>query len=103
MTLAEFTTLLNTLKIPSAYNVFKEPQKPPYICYIVTDYEILHADNINYEKLPNIQLELYSKLKDVASETKIENLLDENEISYSKEEGKLSDEHLYMVTYNFTL
>ena len=46
MTLAELNTALQGLNVPVAYNVFKEPQVPPYICFLVIDYEQTYADDI---------------------------------------------------------
>ena len=66
MTLAELNTALQGLNVPVAYNVFKEPQVPPYICFLVIDYEQTYADDKNFVQNPVVRVEYYSKNKDIS-------------------------------------
>lgn len=103
MTLAELNTALQGLNVPVAYNVFKEPQVPPYICFLTIDYEQTYADDKIFVQNPVVRVEYYSKNKDISAETDIEALLEENEITWDKADGYLDTERLYMTTWEFEL
>lgn len=102
MTLAELKTLLETSQMPVAFNHFKTAQKLPYIVYIIADNNQLAADNVVYHSDPFIQVELYTERKDMDSEATVESLIGPL-FFYTKEEGYLPDEQMYLVTYRFTL
>ena len=102
MTLKELKTLLETSQMPVAFNHFKTAQKLPYIVYIIADNNQLAADNVVYHSDPFIQVELYTERKDMDSETTVESLIGPL-FFYTKEEGYLPDEQMYLVTYRFTL
>lgn len=105
MTLAELKTLLstNTAEIPVAFDHFKTAQSLPYMIYIVTGNDNFAADNGAYYKDSVIQLELYTELKSETTEAVVEAVLDSVPFFYSKDEGYLDDEQMYMVTYRFVL
>ena len=104
MTLAELNTALQELNVPVAYNVFKEPQVPPYICFLVIEYYYKYSSyGKDYVQNPVVRVEYYSKNKDISAETDIETLLEENGISWDKEDGYLDTERLYMTTWEFEL
>lgn len=103
MTLAELNTLLATSNLPVAFDHFKTPQMLPYLVYIVISNDNFPADNGVYYTHPEIQLELYSELKDIETETTVENILNSVPFFYTKDEGYLTDERMYMVTYQFSL
>lgn len=102
MTLKELKELLETSQMPVAFNHFKTAQKLPYIVYIIADNNQFAADNVVYHSDPEIQVELYTERKDMASETTVESLISPL-FFYTKEEGYLPDEQMYLVTYRFTL
>lgn len=101
MTLAELKTQLETTGIPVAYNVFKAPQAPPYICYIVTSSDNTLADGHVYNRSDNVQIELYTRFKDSAVENKVEGVL--LEFSWEKDETPLEDEDVYLVAYQIQI
>lgn len=101
MTLAELKTLLSTTGIPVAMNTFKTEQQYPYIVYIATGAKNTSADGIVYYSTPQVQVELYTKDKDLTSEDKVETAL--SSFFWEKDEGRLDDENSYMVAYQFTL
>lgn len=102
MTLKELKELLETSQMPVAFNHFKTAQKLPYIVYIIADNNQLAADNVVYHSDPFIQVELYTERKDMDSEATVESLIGPLYF-YTKEEGYLPDEQMYLVTYRFTL
>ena len=85
------------------FYAFPEGQAPalPYIVYIFPDEAGLGADNINYQPITSVQVELYSRLKDPASEAKIEATLTNNSIYYTKDSTYLDDQQAWMTVYNF--
>lgn len=103
MTLAELKMLLETTRLSVAFDHFPTAQELPYMVYIVTDNNIFPADNGVYDISPQIQVELYTELKDEGTEAIVETALNSVPFVYAKEEGYLTDERMYMVTYRFTL
>ena len=84
------------------FPVVSEPDAVlPYICYIYPDEAGLGADNINYKPITSVQVELYSYLKDPASEAKIEAALTNNSIYYTKDSTYLDDQQAWMTVYTF--
>lgn len=103
MTLAELKTLLstNTAQIPVAFDHFATAQSLPYMIYIVTANDNFAADDSVYYTHPHIQLELYTESKNQTLETVVEATI--SDFFYQKDEGYLTDEKMYMVTYQFVL
>ena len=48
-------------------------------------------------------VELYNTKKDFKLEEKLENILDEMKLIYDKTETYISDEDIYMISYDFKL
>lgn len=97
--MVELYNLLNSLGLPVSYRFFKTPPTPPYIVYLFSYSDNFGADNKAYSKEDNYQVELYSAKKDLASEKKIEDLFDNNDIFYEKTETYIDSEELYQVLY----
>ncbi len=95
-------TLFNLLKstgLPVAYHHFTSPPSPPYIVYLFAYSSNFGADNKVHSQADNYQVELYTKTKDPAAETLIEDLFDANEIYWEKTETYIESEGLYQVLY----
>jgi hypothetical protein len=101
--LADFTTLLLSSGLPVALNHFDTPQKLPYLIYVLLPHNMEAADGINYFDSLNIQIELYTTIKDPAKESAVEKLLTDAGYFFTKDEGYLSDEKMYMVTYQISI
>lgn len=92
--------------IPTAYFMFPEddPDKPapppPFLVYYYTGDNDLIADDINYQHIRALTVELYCDNKDFALEQAVEDVLTSNGFVYSKSEEYISSEKLYMTTYN---
>lgn len=101
MTYTDLENLIKAFNIPYVYHHFKEQekQKPPYICwYFLNDYDFM-ADNINFQPIRRINIDVYTKNKDLALEKQIENILKANGIAFSYEEEYNHNENEYIVTY----
>jgi len=92
-------TLLKTTGLPVAYHHFVEPPTLPYIVYLFSYSSNFGADNKVYAKNPNYQVELYTKIKDPASEKLVEDLFDANDIYWEKSETFINSEGLYQILY----
>ena len=101
MTLAEFIELFDECGIPIAFDHFKTEQSLPYLVYIVAANNQFGADNITYHSAPELQLELYTEQKDTSKEAVVENII--SGFYFTKEEGYLASDQMYMVAYRFVL
>lgn len=104
MTLSDIYTILTGItgfKDKVAYRAFEKGHAPslPYICYMATQTNNFKADNKVYEVLQDVDIELYTRKKDTASEALIEAALDANDIVWDKYEDYIDDENMYMITY----
>ena len=108
MTLAELNQALKAIGDPVAYSHFEDtPQNPapnpPFIVYREAYSNDLMADNQNYVGISNVQVELYTDRKDLASESAVQNKLKELGLPYSKTETYIEDERLFQVIYETQL
>lgn len=83
MTMPELAQALNKL-YPTRFSHFTSKQEPPFICYIDTDYDNMVADNKVIVEGTYIDIELYTKTKDLTAERKIKSFLNENELPYTQ-------------------
>jgi len=103
MGVVELHTALKSTGIPVAYRKFKKAQTPPYITYYFVGTDNFGADNVVYAKNENYVIELYSRDRDLASEIKIENVLDSSEIYWDKDESFIESENLFMMIYEIQI
>ena len=96
-------SILNALGIPFAYDHFAQGESPdpPFICYLIPGTNNFSADGVAYYKINQFNIELYTDLKDLSLERKIEEALDEASIFYNKSETWIESESLYEVLYTF--
>lgn len=99
----ELLQMLNEMQIPFAYHHFAEGEspKPPFICYLLPESNNFSADGKVYYKINEVHIELYTDLKDLAVEQKVEDVLDAHGIFYNKSETWIESEKLYEVLYTF--
>ena len=104
MRLSEIADMLDEIGIPVAYRAFEKddvspPPAPPFICYLLPDSNPEIADDINYAKIEELDIELYTNFKDFELENTIENVLTSHDIAFTREETYLSDERVQMTTF----
>lgn len=92
--------------IPCAYYQFPEDDPsnpappPPFLVYLYTGDDDLKADNINYQKIRSLAVELYCDHKDFALEAAVETALTANGFVYTKTlETYIKSERLYETRY----
>ena len=101
MTVSEIKTMIKGLGLPCAYYAFPEGtgQAPPFITWFFDDSDDLYADNINYQRIETLSIELYTRIKDFDTESSIESALTSAGFSFYKEENYISSEKLYQTAY----
>lgn len=101
----ELLIMLNEMGIPFAYDHFAEGEspEPPFICYLLPQSDHFSADGKVYYKISGVHIELYTDIKDLSVEQKVEAVLDTHGIFYEKLEVWIESERLYEVLYTFEM
>lgn len=101
MTRREVAEMIEKISLPYAYYQFPDdtPQAPPFICFFYSNSDDLHADNINYQKIEQLNIELYTNEKDFDLEIAVEDVISNSGLSYYKEENYIESEKLYQIAY----
>lgn len=99
MTLEEVKKILKTTGLPVIYRAWpvNGAPSPPFICYLVKYSNNLFADGGVYHKVDYVQVELYTKLKDLVSEGKVESAL--SSFHWEKTEEYIDTEKCYEIIY----
>lgn len=97
--LEELNEILKTTGYPVAYRFFKTPQKPPYICYLTAYSNNQSADNVVWQKINHVQIELYTAPKDREAEQKLEEALTSAGIFFESAETYIDSEKIYQKVY----
>ena len=97
--------IISEIDIPSAYDRFAEGESPdpPFICYLVPGNDNFAADGKAYFKVDQVNIELYTDLKDPETENKVEAVLDSHGVFYDRTEVWIESERLYEVLYSFEM
>lgn len=72
---------------------------PPFILYRNTDSTTLKADDYVVYQENNYIVDLITEVKDTTLEGKLETILNNNYLPYSKQENYLADERIYQIRY----
>lgn len=97
--------ILNEMDLTFAYDHFAEGEspEPPFICYLLPQSDNFSADGKVYYKISGVNIELYTDMKDLSVEQKVEAVLDMHGIFYEKTEVWIESEKLYEVLYTFEM
>lgn len=101
MTREEIESMLNETEISYEYNHFEveDAIPPPFICYLTPESHNFAADGIVYQRINELDIELYTDQKEEALEKRIEDVLNSHEIFWEKTEGYIESEQMYEVLY----
>ncbi|MCR5404348.1 MAG: hypothetical protein K6E91_11110 [Butyrivibrio sp.] len=101
MTYTEVNELIESIGLPYNYDHFEDETDvtPPFVTFAFTDSDDLMADNVNYQQIRPLSIFLYTRLKDFETEAKVEGILTENGLTYSRSEKFLSNEKLFRIIY----
>lgn len=105
MTLEKLKELLDTTRLPVAYRQWAVGQVPklPYILYYAKSDNNFLADNEVYVPGDEIVIELYSNMRNVLEERKIEKILNDHKIPFSWYESYLDSERMNLKAYEITI
>lgn len=100
MTLDELSTLLQTTGLPVTYRAWPKGKAPPlpYICYLESYSKNFAADGTVYYQISHVQVELYEKLRDMATEDEVESALS-SVAFWEKTPIYIDDEECYQIFY----
>ena len=101
MTHQEIVKMIEEMSIPSAYDHFVEGEspEPPFLVYLYPNSDNFAADGRTYYKISKLNIELYTDIKNVELELKVEAVLDEHGCFYNESEVWIESENLYEVLY----
>ncbi len=99
MNAAALKAVLATTGLEVVYGKWSDPPALPYLVYRFTDSADLIADGVNYHPMSDWQVELYSEIKDEASEAAVQTALVTAGVPYEKHETYVESEKLYQVVY----
>ena len=97
--------MMGEMKLPFAYHHFEkgESPKPPFLVFLYPGSNNFAADGKVYFKIKQLNIELYTDLKDVGLEEVVEAVLERHGFFYVKSEVWIESEKLYEVLYQFEL
>lgn len=104
MTYKKLAEMIEAIGTPYAYDHFSaDPSNPapppPFICFYFEGSDDMAADNVNYQRIRPLTIELYTDNKDFALEETVEAALNAAGLVYSREEIYIDSERMYMVTF----
>ena len=87
--------------LPLAYDHFAEGESPdpPFLIFLFPGTDNMFADNKVWQKINQLNIELYTDEKSPETEETIEDILDSYEIPYEKSEYWIESEMMYEVLY----
>ena len=101
MTHEEVLEMMDKMEITYAYHHFAEgeSEEPPFAVFLYPGADNFAADGIVYYKFNRLDIEIYTDKKDIDLEQRVEAVLTEYGIFYSKSEVWIEEERLYEVLY----
>ena len=93
MTYDDIVEMLEEANLPLAYDHFAEGESPdpPFLIFLFPGSDNMYADNRVFQKIDNLNIELYTDKKDPETEARIEAILDGRALPYEKSEGWIAE------------
>lgn len=101
MTYKEIASMIESIGLPYAYYQFSEDtaEAPPFVVFFYSQTADLYADDLNFQRIEQLNIELYTSEKDFELEARIEKLLSDHGLTYYREESYLDSEKMYQIAY----
>ena len=101
MTHKEVNLMVKSMGLPYAYYQFPEntQQAPPFICYFYSGTSDFFADQENYQRIEQLNIEFYTKRKDFAKEEAIEAILKANGLTFTRQDSYIGSEKIWQIAY----
>ena len=92
---------LEAAGLPVTYYSWPETQAPdlPYLVWYLPGSDNMAADNRVYQKIDQLNVELYTATKDFETEAAVEAALDAAGLVWEKTETYIDSEHMFEVLY----
>ena len=101
MKLTEITEMIESFGLPCTYLQWEEGDAPalPYVVFYYSVNRGEYADDKNYIQISQLNIELYTKSKNVDLENQIIQKLEQYSIPFESSETYLEDEKMYEVLF----
>lgn len=101
MTHKEIFEMLKSSGLPVVYYSWPEEEAPqlPYLVFYYPSNADEFADNRNFQRNNNLNVELYTEDKEFELEEQIGELLNDYGLTYSKSQTYLDTEEMYEILY----
>lgn len=101
MSYENINEMLLEMGLPFAYHHFAEGEspKPPFLIFLSPGENTFGADNLMYHSFKKLDIELYTDEKSPETEKRVEEILLQHNIYYTKTEVWIESERLYEVLY----
>ncbi len=101
MSYEEIAEMMQEIGLPFAYHHYAEGEspKPPFLLFLSPGENTFGADNLMYFSFKRLNIELYTNVKSPETEQRVEDVLIQREIYYTKAETWIESERLYEVLY----
>lgn len=102
MTYQDVNSIIAGIGLPYAYYQFPDysGQDPPFICFFYEGSDDLYADDVNYQRIRPLHIELYTAGKDFQLEERIEEALTSAGLAYTREESYIGSEQMFQITFS---
>lgn len=101
MTYKQIASMVSSIGLPYTYYQFPEgtAQAPPFVVFFYADTDDVFADDTNYQRIATLNIELYTSEKDFSTESTVEQILTNNNLTYYKEENYIDSEQMWQIAY----
>lgn len=101
MTREEVFTMVQSFDLPCDYYEFPEgtKQAPPFVVWFFSENTDVMADNSNYVDKEDLNIELYTSIRDFELEKTVEDVLSANGFSFAKEAAYIDAEKMWQISY----
>ena len=101
MNYEEISEMMQEIGLPYAYHHFAEGESPnpPFTLFLSPGENTFGADNLMYFSFKTLHIELYTDEKSPEAEERVEEVLTQHNIYYTKTETWIESEKLYEVLY----
>ena len=101
MSYEEIAEMMQEIGLPFAYHHFAEGESPdpPFVLFLSPGENTFGADDLMYISFKTLHIELYTDAKSPEAEERVEEVLTQHNIYYTKTESWIESEKLYEVLY----
>ena len=101
MTYEEIAEMMQESGLPYAYHHFAEGESPnpPFTLFLSPGEHTFGADDLMYISFKTLHIELYTDEKSPEAEERVEEVLHQHNLYYTKTEAWIESEKLYEILY----